>query len=32
LPACVMQAAQCTLDEVTALTRQIQTLRDRLSA
>ena len=32
LPACVMQAAQCNLDEVTALTRQIQTLRDRLSA
>lgn len=32
LPACVMQAAQCQLDEVTALTRQIQTLRDRLSA
>jgi hypothetical protein len=27
-----MQAAQCNLDEVTALTRQIQTLRDRLSA
>ena len=32
LPACVMQAAQCNLDEVTDLTRQIQTLRDRLSA
>lgn len=32
LPACVMQAAQCNLDEVTSLTRQIQTLRDRLSA
>ena len=32
LPACVMQAAQCNLDEVTGLTRQIQTLRDRLSA
>jgi DNA-binding MarR family transcriptional regulator len=32
LPACVMQAAQCNLDEVTALTRQIQMLRDRLSA
>ena len=32
IPACVMQAAQCDLDEVTALTRQIQSLRDRLSA
>ena len=32
VPACVMQAAQCDLDEVTALTRQIQSLRDRLSA
>jgi DNA-binding MarR family transcriptional regulator len=32
IPTCVLQAAQCNLDEVTALTRQIQSLRDRLSA
>jgi DNA-binding MarR family transcriptional regulator len=32
IPGCVMQAAQCDLDAVQALTRQVQQLRDRLSA
>jgi DNA-binding MarR family transcriptional regulator len=32
IPACVMQAVQCNLDEITALTRQLQTLRQRLTA
>lgn len=32
IPGCVLQAAQCELDEVLALTRQVQSLRDRLLA
>lgn len=32
IPACVLQAVQCNLDEVMALTRQLQSLRQRLSA
>jgi MarR family transcriptional regulator, organic hydroperoxide resistance regulator len=32
IPSCVLQAAQCNVDEVLALTRQVQTLRDRLLA
>ena len=32
IPGCVLQAAQCEVSEALALTRQIQTLRDRLSA
>ena len=32
IPACVMQAAQCNLDEVLALTRRLQILRQRLTA
>jgi MarR family transcriptional regulator, organic hydroperoxide resistance regulator len=31
IPACVMQAVQCNLDEVIALTRQLQSLRQRLT-
>lgn len=30
IPGCVLQAARCELDEVLALTRQVQSLRDRL--
>ena len=32
IPGCVLQAAQCEVDEVLALTRQVQSLRDRLLA
>ncbi|KRC04402.1 MarR family transcriptional regulator [Hydrogenophaga sp. Root209] len=32
IPGCVLQATQCDVAEVLALTRQVQTLRDRLSA
>lgn len=32
IPACVLQAVQCNLDEVIALTRQLQSLRQRLTA
>ena len=32
IPGCVLQAAQCELDEVLTLTRQVQSLRDRLLA
>ena len=32
IPDCVMQAVQCNLDEVIALTRQLQSLRQRLTA
>jgi len=32
LPGCVLQAAQCDLAEVQALTRQVQALRQRLTA
>lgn len=30
IPACVLQATQCNLDEVQALTRELKTLRQRL--
>ena len=32
VPACVRQASQCSLDEISALRQQLQTLRSRLSA
>lgn len=32
IPACVLQQSQCTLDELQALTRQVQQLRGRLTA
>ena len=32
IPGCVLQATQCDLSEVLHLTRQVQTLRDRLTA
>ncbi len=32
IPGCVLQAAQCDVAEAMALTRQVQTLRDRLLA
>jgi len=32
IPGCILQATQCDLSEVTALTRQIQALRQRLTA
>lgn len=32
IPGCVLQATQCELSEVLDLTRQVQALRDRLSA
>jgi DNA-binding MarR family transcriptional regulator len=32
IPACMLQAMQCSLGEITALTRQVQQLRDRLQA
>ncbi len=32
IPGCVLQATQCELSEAIALTRQVQALRDRLSA
>jgi DNA-binding MarR family transcriptional regulator len=32
IPGCVLQAAQCDVAEAMALTRQVQGLRDRLSA
>ncbi len=32
IPGCVLQATQCDVSEVMALTRQVQALRDRLSA
>ena len=32
IPGCVLQASQCDLAEAVALTRQVQALRDRLSA
>lgn len=30
VPGCILKATQCDLDEVVALTRQVQALRDRL--
>jgi DNA-binding MarR family transcriptional regulator len=32
IPGCVLQATQCDVADVMALTRQVQTLRDRLTA
>lgn len=32
IPGCVAQAAQCALPELVQLTRQVQSLRDRLAA
>ena len=32
IPGCVLQATQCDVSEVMALTQQVQTLRDRLTA
>lgn len=32
IPGCMLEAAQCSLNELTALTRQVQQLRDRLQA
>lgn len=32
IPGCMLAATQCSLDEVTGLTRQLQALRDRLKA
>ena len=32
VPGCVLQASQCDVAEAMALTRQVQTLRDRLTA
>lgn len=32
IPACVVQAAQCPVPELVALTRQVQALRQRLTA
>ena len=32
IPGCVLQATQCELSEAIELTRQVQTLRDRLIA
>ncbi len=32
IPGCMLEAAQCTLTELHALTRQVQQLRDRLMA
>jgi DNA-binding MarR family transcriptional regulator len=32
IPACVLEASQCGLSEALALTRQVQALRDRLTA
>lgn len=31
IPGCILQATQCDLDEVVALTRQVQALRERLT-
>jgi DNA-binding MarR family transcriptional regulator len=32
IPGCMLEAAQCSLSELSALTRQVQQLRDRLQA
>ena len=32
VPACLLAASQCSLDELAGLTRQLQTLRDRVRA
>ena len=31
IPACVLQASQCTLAEISELTQQVRTLRDRIA-
>lgn len=32
IPACVLQASQCTLAEIAELTQQVRTLRDRIAS
>ena len=32
MPACLLTASHCSIDELVALTRQLQTLRDRVKA
>ncbi|MBA4327179.1 MAG: MarR family transcriptional regulator [Polaromonas sp.] len=32
IPGCILEASQCSIPELTALTRQMQTLRERLVA
>ena len=32
IPACILSASQCSVPEITALTRQVQALRERLAA
>lgn len=32
IPGCILEASQCSLPQVQALTRELQTLRDRMSA
>jgi DNA-binding MarR family transcriptional regulator len=32
VPACLMAASECSVDELTALTHQVQALRDRIQA
>jgi DNA-binding MarR family transcriptional regulator len=32
VPACLLAASQCSIDELVGLTRQLQTLRDRVKA
>ncbi len=32
IPACILQASQCSLGELVQLTRQLQALRDRIAA
>ncbi|MEJ8854862.1 MarR family transcriptional regulator [Variovorax robiniae] len=32
VPACLMAASECSIDELVGLTRQLQTLRDRIKA
>ncbi|GHD00749.1 transcriptional regulator [Pseudorhodoferax aquiterrae] len=32
IPACVLQASQCTLAEISELTQQVRTLRDRIAS
>jgi len=32
VPACLMAASECSIDELVGLTRQLQSLRDRIRA
>jgi DNA-binding MarR family transcriptional regulator len=32
IPACILSASQCTVPEITSLTKQVQALRERLAA